>query len=183
MTSKRWLFAAAVLLQVLALLGIGARHTYTLQTGRTVTLETVPVDPWELFRGQYVSLNYKISQLEFNQVPMNGAPYKRGQTVWVTLRQGEPYWTAVLVSDRRPETAGNEIALQGMVQWWTAELPPGGRAILQLRYGIEQFFVPEGEGPKLEDRRLQIAVEAAVDRFGRAALKRVFVDGKEIRWR
>ncbi|HYF96359.1 MAG TPA: GDYXXLXY domain-containing protein [Symbiobacteriaceae bacterium] len=183
MTSKRGLlFAAAVVLQVLLLLGMGARHTYTLQTGRAVRLETAPVDPWEIFRGQYVALNYKISQIQGGEVPMIGAPYQRGQRIWVTLREGDPYWVATGVADQRPDTAANEVAMQATVQYWM-DSGIEGRPQVNLRYGIEQFFVPEGEGPPLEQQRLRISVEAAVDRFGRAAIKRVFVDDKEIQWR
>lgn len=184
MRTKRWLFAAAVVLQVLLLLGMAARHTYTLQTGRPIRLETVPVDPWEMFRGEYVQLRYKISELNSGQVPMAGAPYKRGQQVWVTLRPADPYWVAVAVSDQRPSVGGGEVALQGRVQWWMDEAGPATNwPQVSIRYGIEQFFVPEGQGPGLEERRLQISVEAMVDRFGRAALHRVFVDGKEIEWK
>lgn len=182
-TTKRWLFAAAVLVQVVLLLGMAGRHMFTLQTGRPIRLETEPLDPWELFRGQYVSLRYTISELEEGEVPMSGAPYQRGEKVWVTLRQGAPFWTAVAVSDRRPVADGNEVALQGTVQWWMDGFDPSGKARVFIRYGVEQFFVPEGEGPGLEDRRHRVDVEAVVDRFGRAAMKRIFLDGKEVRWR
>ena len=183
MRNKRWLFVAAVALQVMLLLGMAARHTYTLQTGRPIRLETVPVDPWDMFRGEYVQLRYKISELSAGQIPMTGAPYERGQRVWVTLRQADPYWVAVALSDRKPAVGGGEVALQGRVEWWMTEGGPTGGPQGSVHYGIEQFYVPEGEGPGLEERRLQISVEARVDRFGRAALSRVFVDGKEIEWR
>lgn len=182
MRNKRWIFAAAIALQVLLLLGMGARHTYTLQTGRPIRLETAPVDPWELFRGQYVALNYKISQLQQGQVALAGAPYERGEQVWVTLQQGDPYWVAVGVSRQRPAADGGQVALKGTVQWYGDAMGPGGQPQVSVRYGIEQFYVPEGEGPALEDRQHQVTVEAVVDRFGRAAMKRVFVDGKEVRW-
>jgi uncharacterized membrane-anchored protein len=183
MTGKRWLFVAAVALQVLLLLGLAGRHSYTLQTGRPIRLETAPVDPWEIFRGQYVSLNYKISQLEEGRITMAGAPYKRGQRVWVTLRSADPYWIAVAVSDRRPLASGNEVAVLGTVQWYMDDAGPSGKAQVHIRYGIEQFYVPEGEGPKLEDRRHQVDVDAVVDRFGRAAVKRIRVDGDEVQWK
>ncbi|MDF2626534.1 MAG: hypothetical protein K0R39_365 [Symbiobacteriaceae bacterium] len=183
MTGKRWVFVAAVALQVLLLLGMAGRHSYTLQTGRPIRLETAPVDPWDPFRGEYVSLNYKISQLEAGRVTMAGAPYQRGQKVWVTLRSADPYWIAVAVSSRRPQASGNEVAVQGTVQWYYPDAGPAGRPQVFIRYGIEQFYVPEGEGPELEDRRHQVDVDAVVDRFGRAAVKRVWVDGKEVQWR
>lgn len=185
MTAKRW-FWLAVALQLLLLFGLIGRHSYTLATGTPVVLKTEPVDPWDPFRGEYVRLSYTISQFEEGELPMQGAPYRSGQAIWVTLQPGNPYWTAVAVSDRRPSglTAG-QVALRGNVQWYDpgwAEGPQPIKARVFIRYGIEQFYVPEGEGPGLEQRQRDMHVEALVDGFGRAALKRVFLEGKEIRW-
>jgi len=190
--AKALWFWVAVLAQVLALFGLIGVHSYTLTSGRSVLLKTEPLDPWDPFRGQYVTLNYTISSLREGTIAMSGAPYRRGQQIWVTLREGDPYWSAVGVSAVRPAVAGGEVALRGTVEWtgpdWRIEPPaqPGGAqppSVVQIRYGIEQFYVPEGEGPGLEDRQIQLSVEAKVDRFGRAALYKVFRDGKEINWK
>ncbi len=168
-------FWLAVVLQVLILLGMVGRYAYTISTGRPIMLKTAPIDPWDIIRGEYVRLNYAISGLNFDKVPMEGVPYKHGQLIWVTLREGKPFWTAVAVSDKRPVTGPDDLAVQAIVEWY-------GPSTLRLRYGIEQFYVPAGEGRDLERRRAELTVEAVVDRFGRAALHRVFLDGKEIRW-
>lgn len=181
--TKVW-FWLAVALQVLILLGMVGRHAYTISTGRSIMLKTAPIDPWDIFRGEYVRLHYEISALNSDKVPMEGVPYKSGQAVWVTLREGKhgkPFWTAVAVSDKRPVTGPGDLAVQGIVEWY---FPPTfhARSNLQLRYGIEQFYVPTGEGRNLERRSADMTVEAVVDRFGGAALRRVFLDGREIRW-
>lgn len=196
-------FWAAVALQILILFGMMGVHGFTLATGEPVLLKTAPVDPWDMFRGQYVRLTYEISRIEEGSIPMEGAPYQRGDRVWVTLQQGDPFWTAVAVSDRRPVTAAGQIAVRATVEWmhegWEVPAEPvgedrprpaDGREVprrmpgeLRLRYGIEQFYVPEGEGLDLERQQEQMTVEALVDRFGRIALHKVFVAGREIRWR
>lgn len=187
MRRKHW-FILAVAIQVLVLLGMAARHAYTVRTGQPVMLETAPVDPWSLLRGQYVRLSYKISMLREGEVTFSGAPYRDGQRIWVTLRKGDPYWKAVSVSDRRPATATGEVAVLGTVQWMSWSGEPSGEsstrrpAEVSVRYGIEQFYVPEGEGRELESGRASLSVEVRVDSLGRAALSRVFRDGKEITW-
>lgn len=184
MTRKRW-FWVAVALQVLVLLGMVASHAYTLATGSPIVLKTAPVDPWDYFMGEHVVLRYEISRLDTAHVAVSGGPFKRDQTVWVTLRKGDPYWTAVSVSAKRPAAAGGgEIAVRALVNYVGEMSVPGGprQNVVDVRYGIEQFYVPEGEGPKLEQQRTKISVEAKVDSFGRAGLSRVFVDGKEITW-
>lgn len=183
MTTKRW-FWLAVAMQVLLLLGVAGRHGLTLITGQPVLLKTAPIDPWDPLRGEYLTLNYDISRFAEGQVEMAGAPYQSGQTVWVVLQKGEPYWTATRLAASRPATlSGDQVALKGRVLWYYQELGPEPKLELAVRYGIERFYVPEGQGRELENRRPELSVEVKVDRFGRAGLSRVFLDGKEIVWR
>ena len=62
--SRRRLAAlvAAVLLQLAVLGGLFVYSQYPLWVGTEVRLATVPVDPRDLFRGQYVRLNYAPSR-------------------------------------------------------------------------------------------------------------------------
>ena len=184
MTVKRW-FWWAVAVQVAVLLLMIASHGYTLATGRAVTLKTVPTDPWSPWSGRYVALSYDISHLVQGDLPMEGGPFRWHQTVWVTLEKGDPYWKAVAVSSRRRTVNPDQVALRATVTgaWQSyGESGPQDSWEYNLHYGIEQFYIPEGEAT-LERRGLEFTVEAVVDSFGRAALHRVFLDGKEIRWR
>ncbi len=49
-----------------------------------------------------------------------------------------------------------------------------------ISYGIERYFVPEGEGREIESARNEgkVAIVAAVTPAGRAAIKRLLVDGR-----
>ncbi len=53
---------------------------------------------------------------------------------------------------------------------------------LQIRYNLESYFVPEGEGKKLEAARNErkLTVVAAVLPSGRAAIKRLLLDGEPV---
>ena len=53
---------------------------------------------------------------------------------------------------------------------------------LPIKYGLESYFVPEGEGRKLEDARNQqkLRIVAAVLPSGRAAIKRLLLDGEPV---
>lgn len=174
-------FWAAVALQVVILLAMVAMHQYTLLTGESVLLKTAPLDPWDPLRGAYVDLRYDISQLE-RSLPMEGWPYEQGQRVWVTLRERKPYWAAVAVSNQRPETAVGEVALRGRVRWVesSGEGPPEW---LMLDYGIEQFYVPEGQGEELQGKMVELSIDARVDRTGRAGIHTVYLEGEPIEWR
>ena len=186
--SRGWRVALVVLLQTAALVYmIGARQ-WTLATGAPVVLETEPVDPRSLFSGDYVRLNYKISRLHLDQVG-GDRDFKRHERVYVLLQARDPYWEAVSLHRDHPATASGQVAIRGEVTevargFWNAqtrkweERPTG---VLHLRYGIESYFVPEGEGRALErpQPNERISIRVAVDRFGRAGIQAVLVNGRE----
>jgi len=51
-----------------------------------------------------------------------------------------------------------------------------------MRYGIESFFLPEGEGRELEDARNKerVSVDVALSPSGDAAIKALRLDGEII---
>jgi len=62
----RFKFIIFVLLQVALLIGIITYRQYWVATGEKVLLRTAPVDPRDIFRGDYVSLRYDISTLDLD---------------------------------------------------------------------------------------------------------------------
>lgn len=200
---RRATFYLAVALQALFLLAMAGFHLFTLRTGERVLLKTQPVDPRDLFRGDYVRLSYEISELDAAKLAPPGASFQRGDAVWVLLERGQPHWQAVRVSTERPVPVADQVAVRARVRYHHTLAPreerpadrapdrpgppppPRPAAALGLAYGIESFFVPEGQGRALEnrpDRRINLEVEAAVDRFGNAAIARVLLDGQEVRF-
>ncbi len=59
----RRLFIVVIALQIVFLLGIVGYRESILALGRTAVLQTVPVDPRDLFRGEFVVLRYEISTI------------------------------------------------------------------------------------------------------------------------
>jgi uncharacterized membrane-anchored protein len=62
-----------VILTVLALWGIGIltiviNQEQHLASGKEVLLSTVPIDPRDLFKGDYVTLSYDINAIDLNLV-------------------------------------------------------------------------------------------------------------------
>lgn len=53
---------------------------------------------------------------------------------------------------------------------------------MRLGYGIESYFVPEGEGKALEDmvRERALSVIVAIDRDANAAIKGLVIAGERI---
>lgn len=179
--------AILVMLQSLALFFMIGLKQWTLATGVPVVLETRPVDPRSLFSGDYIRLNYTISQVS------EGIGEERGfnthDTIYVVLKEGDHFWTPVSIHHQRPDAVPGLVAIKGEVlgtsgmQWNPGTKSPEPLPVrnLSIRYGIENYYVPEGEGSKLErpgpDSKLSIRV--AVDRFGNAGIQAVLINGQE----
>ncbi len=157
-------FCAIVALQLLLLGGLIAGKQITLAFGERILLKTVPVDPRDMFRGDYVALNYEISRLE--QWKWQGESFKKGDPVYVTLRREGRFWVADSASKAPP--ADGRLFLRGRATQVSSEY-------LQVEYGIESYFVPEGKGRELErDGAKGLTVEVALDRHGRAVIRAVW---------
>lgn len=149
-----------------------------LKSGREIVLPIVPVDPRDLFRGEYVRLGYDISTVPVRL--LEGPPPRQNEAFYVVLgRQPEGAWQIVKVSRDMPrETGPDRIALKARAAWNWPEHASAG-ANVRARYGIESYFVPEGRGKKLEDlaREKKLATLVAVDGRGNAAIKGLVIDG------
>lgn len=174
MSRKNITFCIAGLWLVLALGLIGYKQRI-LATGIKVMLETVPVDPRDFLRGDYVILRYKISSL--SSIP-GKSNFKRGDRVYVKLEPGGEYreaesapWRAVAMKAKN-EIERGDVVIKGKI----------GRGGV-VKYGIESYFVPEGKGREIEKNmagRSKVAVEVIVDKNGNGIINKLFIDGREV---
>jgi uncharacterized membrane-anchored protein len=155
-----------------------------LREGSEVTLQTRPVDPRDFLRGDYVVLNYEISNLpagELKDTPSQG----RGTPVFVKLaRKGDGPYEAVSVHAEPVPVADGEVLIRGRVVSG-ATCGSNHRVFcdrLRIAYGIERYFVPQDEGKEIERSRNQgkVSIVAAVTPAGRAAIKRLLLGGKPV---
>lgn len=59
--APQWRFWLPLALQALLITAVPARDAYTMANGTPVVLQTAPVDPYDLLRGYYQTLRYRIS--------------------------------------------------------------------------------------------------------------------------
>jgi uncharacterized membrane-anchored protein len=159
-----------------------------LRDGKEVRLEVVPVDPRDLFRGDFVILDYRIGTVD---APKDAATtFKRGQKVFVTLRpDASGKARAVAIAAEPPADSSTDIVITGLVsssstcplsETGTRECNGENRAV-GVRYGLESYFVPQGEGKGIErTEKARLEVVAAVAPSGQAAIKRLMIDGKPV---
>jgi uncharacterized membrane-anchored protein len=173
---ERSVLLAAAGFQVLVLLAMIGLHALPLLAGETILVRVVPVDPRDLFRGDYVVLGY-----EFSVIPPEGieglpadlhrrdAREWQGRTVYVSLVPEEDgkHWRSEKVSIHQPSSG----------KYIRGRIAGSGR----LEFGIEAFYLQEGRGLEYEeairDQRLSAAI--AVTSNGEAALRDLRIEALE----
>jgi len=177
-SSRKILLALAIiaLAQTAVLAGIVIDRVRLLQSGREIVLPIIPVDPRDLFRGEYVRLSYSVGSVPSRL--LEGPKPGRNDAFYVVLEKAaDGAWQPVKVSAAMPaETSPDRVVLKGRAlhEWMQS---PTARQL--VRYGIESYFVPEGQGKRLEDlaREKKLAARIAVDGRGNAAIKGLIIDG------
>jgi uncharacterized membrane-anchored protein len=178
------LFAAAGLIQIILIGLMVVDRGAILRTGVDVTLQTRPLDPRDFLRGDYVVLGYDISNVPAGT--LKDRPSAGPDTpVFVKIAPNrDGFYEAISVHAAPVDVASPEVLIRGHVVSG-ANCGTDRRTFcdtLQMRYGIERYFVPEGEGRKLESARNQrkLTIVAAVAPTGRAAIKRLLIDGEPV---
>ena len=179
---KAALFGLAVLVQCALLVLMVADRVRILREGTEVTLQTQPVDPRDLLRGDYVVLRYDISQVPAGSLA--GKPIaERNPVVLVKLApNADGLYAAVSVHAGPVPVTAPEVLIRGRVSYSCGTNIRTFCDRLTIKYGLESYFVPEGEGGKLEQARNQqkLRIVAAVLPSGRAAIKRLLLDGQPV---
>lgn len=160
------------LVQTIALAYMIVDRQATLNAARVVTLKVVPVDPMDPLRGEFVILNYDISRLK--PVDLDGDDtFSTAETIYVTLQNKGEEWSAVAVG-HRPIAVQGGVVIKGTVNYvneFTVDTKTSTE--LNVAYGIESFFVPQGMGREIENERQRgdLTADIAIDAQGRAAIK------------
>jgi uncharacterized membrane-anchored protein len=153
--------------QLTILLAMIALRALPLITGQTVLVRVEPVDPRDLFRGDYVILSYPFSRVPPEQIDglseaqLRSRTKLEGRTVYVPLV---------------PDTSAGHMRA-GKI---TMEKPSAGLFIKghmkrygSMEFGIESYYVEEGTGRRYEQaiRDRHLSAELAVTSSGQAALR------------
>jgi uncharacterized membrane-anchored protein len=134
----------------------------------TISVTTIPVDPRDMFRGDYVVLRYPFSGV--GAIP-NSAVFQSAQqterTVCVTMERDGELWKPTGISKDRPKDG---VFLRGVIKPFHTE----------ITYGIETYFVQEGTGKDIEramrrSDKKSVVVELTVAPNGKASIKAVRV--------
>jgi uncharacterized membrane-anchored protein len=170
----------AALLQTAALGKIVWDRVSLINNGAEVVLKSEMVDPRDLFRGYYVTLNLSVGEVTDKSVEVVGTP-ATGSPVFIELKKGEDeYWVANRLYAEYPATAEGPVIKGELLSDWPVTGETGKRYV--IRFPFDRFFAPAERARKLEDvrRDRNLGVVLAVGEGGEAAIKGISVAGEMI---
>ncbi len=155
--------AVVALLQLAVLAFMAGEREWVLRTGRTVYLRTAPVDPRDPMRN-YVALNYDIAHVPPARCTGGLAAtlahtnvIARGTPVYAVLDTNGAVAQLVTLTDEHPTDA---VYIRGRVD------SHYGQPSIDVRYGIEAYFMQQDKALALERERvrdgIQVPLEMAV---------------------
>jgi uncharacterized membrane-anchored protein len=186
-----WRFWVPMVIQSAFIVMVPFQSAMTYATGQTVTLQTIPVDPYDPLRGYSQTLRYEISDrqtlasLPGGKEVFSEAVGLRSTRFYVILeapkQQTSPpaVWKPVRVSRTRPDDLPrNQIALQGRDEW------------RQIVYGLETYYMPEAQRQAINSRISQLrgnsnqgfVVDVRVDAQGRSVPDRLWLGDRPYRF-
>jgi uncharacterized membrane-anchored protein len=169
---ERKVLKVTVAAQLVILVGMIALRAMPLVTGQTVLVRVVPVDPRDLFRGDYVILSYEFSRVPAEAVEGLSSAERgkrskwEGRTVYVPLvpDSNRVHWRAEKVTVVKPAAS---LFLKGQM-----------RSHGSVEFGIEAYYLQEGTGRVYEQaiRDRKLSAELAVTSSGQAALRALRIE-------
>lgn len=165
--------ALGIIVQALILAGTYLQGVYPLLVGREIVVRTTLRDPRHLLMGQYVDLNYDFSIISLSQFDQQPDRIRKGQVLYVSLKEQEGIWTMSQVSLTPPAQG---LFLKGRSD--TVCDRQRNRCYynnISVTYGIERFFASPERALEAERkvRSGQSHVRLSVAPDGQGAIKKL----------
>lgn len=158
-------FAAILVLQIVLLAGMVLNSYLVILQGEKMTLQVEPVDPRSLFQGDYVILSYSFNNLDLSEISHDLVPEKvqNQQAVYLAFSQKNDTWAPDFVTQDATKMKGRTY-IKGKILYLSRKPPEPGESpdpagydslpltMLHANWGIEQYYVPEGQGKAIEQQ-------------------------------
>ncbi len=152
MRKKTILLSIAIVFPMIIMLGMSIVPIMTYLFGEEIILETVPVDPRDIFRGDYVFLNFVINEVdkdlfpeELNQREM--VEKYRHKKLYAILKKNGNVYEVERMTLAKPD---HEYYLRANINLYIPLNEMDWNKV-HVEYDIDRFFVPENTGKHLEE--------------------------------
>lgn len=162
--NKEYLKLGIIILVLLIILGGFLLYvSYPLLSTKKAILATQPVDPFDIIRGQYMTIRYEIGTIPF----ISGAQV--GDEVYVTLLE-DTVGISRYKASSLDKPSRDELFIRGKIISMSENS-------LGLEYGIEQYFFERNA--RIEARDMD--VEVKLSNNGGARISRLLKDGQPVK--
>lgn len=154
-------YLASFFILFLILISMTVEPITTNILGEEIFIKTKPLDPRDIFRGDYVQLNYEINDINLEKLDEeilklkdkeeeNPFEYLRGKKVYVSLKKSGKFYVVDKVTLKKPAEG---IFLRGKYEYplWdnSAQAKLNG---IRVDYTLDKYFIPENTGKELEEK-------------------------------
>jgi uncharacterized membrane-anchored protein len=115
-------------------------------SSRDIWVKPVPVDPRDLLRGEYIILQYDFSVYNSKNLKQGEKEPRQAKSLYAVLKEEQKLWILDYFSFDKPSS--DRVFLKGKLrERFNEENVYDGAFVI---YNLESWFVPEGQGPILE---------------------------------
>lgn len=169
-------YLAASILPIIILVSMTILPLTAYIKGEDILIKTKPYDPRDVFRGDYVALDYNINEINIDRVPkefLKANEYNieknlRNKKLYVVLKKSGKYYEVDYATFKKPKDKLFLNAKFDYIVWnWEdaqKEHEKGNEKITAIRvnYNLDKYFVPENTGKSLEELSRKGALTAKI---------------------
>jgi uncharacterized membrane-anchored protein len=157
--TKQLILAFAV--PVIILVGMSLTPLFTILLGEEIILQTVPVDPTDLFRGDYVILRYEAEEVSKSLVDKDVVTEletgRHDLKVYVLLEKKNGIHTPTNVTLKRTEEG---VYLKGKLKYLRTNNKQ--EQVAYIEYSLDKYFLEDNTGHEWEKASAQGEILAKV---------------------
>lgn len=158
---KKMLFIPFVVVQVLLLLAMSIYYYTIDDTGEIIQLRAAPVDPYDLFYGDYASLRYDIETVPAKNWQGETDPENNVKVYVLLEEQADGIYELVSAGQTRMEPLEKQAVLVGKLEYHNDY-----EATYELDFGLNRYFIEENTGEQFNNRTSPMIVTVAVSDWG-----------------
>ncbi|GAA4844393.1 GDYXXLXY domain-containing protein [Algivirga pacifica] len=174
--NKKWLwiaFAIMVIVQIAVPAQMILKKEGIIFSGKVYKFRTAPVDPYDPFRGKYITLNFRDAEVPVSDPTV----WERGMEVYLTLQEDAEGF-AIPKDMTAYEPSVPEDYIKAEIAWFTHD-----SSAVRIHYPFRKYFMEESKALKAEKMyresnagKHQVYASVGI-KEGDYVLKGVMVDG------
>lgn len=158
---RRFKYLLSFIIMILILTSMSIKPMITNIFGEEILIKTKAYNPKDIFRGEYIRLNYDINDIDVSKVDKeildeiddnnhSSSQDLKRKKLYVQLNKKDKHYEVDRVTFQKPEQGIYMIGKYEYIMW--NKIDTGGPRQIRVSYALDKYFVPENTGRKLEEK-------------------------------